>query len=191
MFSKCFQSIIQLPKGTDNQMFRDRGQTLAIYMLPPTVRQPSLNTLTTLSAKNLTYLDLMGSKVYGKIGAGSTGVDKVGEHVRELMMGKTNVTFDVPERLERLARERRFFPSLTIVSVKGSNLSMDVWEFLYPFSSIPFLKKVDASGCDLSGTVHTLSGESGLLVYANVAFPNFSSRFTPARVQTSGLGCST
>lgn len=108
------------------------------------------------------YLDCTGSKkVYGKIGSDWTAGDTLGEHVTELMIGKTNVGFDVPERQ---ARARRFFPKLTIVSVKGSKLAMDVWEFLYPFSSIPFLKKVDASGCDLFGTVHTLSGESGLLV---------------------------
>lgn len=152
-------------------------------MLPSTIRLPPLNTLTTLRANKLTYLDLMGSKkVYGRIGSDWTGGDTLGEHVTELMIGKTNVGFDVPERL---ARKRRFFPNLTIVSVKGSNLAMDVWEFLYPFSSIRFLKKVDASGCDLFGTVHTLSGESGSVVQWKCCSTCECRLFTPARVQTS------
>ena len=158
-------------------------------MLPSTIRLPPLNTLTTLRAKELKYLDFTDSeKVYGKIGRDWTGDDILGEHVTELRIGKTKVTFDVPERL---ARERRFFPNLAIVSVKGSNLAMDVWEFLYPFSSIRFLKKVDASGCDLFGTVHTLSGESGSLVQCKCCSTCECRVFSPARVQTSSLGCST
>ena len=160
-------------------------------MLLPTVHQPSLNTLTltTLRAKKLKYLDPMGSKkVYGKIGSDWTGGDTLGQYVTELMIGKTNVGFDVPEIL---ARERRFLPNLTIVSVKGSKLAMDVWKFLYPFSSIRFLKKVDASGCDLSGAVHTLYGESGSLVQWKFCSTCECRVFTPARVPTSSLGCST
>ncbi|CAK8995293.1 unnamed protein product [Durusdinium trenchii] len=72
-----------------------------------------------------------------------------GQKLLELVLYNTAVQFDIKPPFDQAP-----FPELAKLDVTGCNLSMDVWDFLFPFANTSYkLAEVRAAKCDLYGTV--------------------------------------
>ena len=104
-------------------------------------------------APNLQYLHLPHTKVTGELDD-RCGKKGFGRKLKELNLHHTRVTFNMkPARQEEAP-----LPRLSQLDVTAVNLSMNVWDFLYPLAKWGYyLSEVNADSCNLFGELQGIS----------------------------------
>eukprot|EP00438_Fugacium_kawagutii_P007820 Skav212599 [mRNA] locus=scaffold2176:18908:21782:- [translate_table: standard] len=105
------------------------------------------------SSENLMYLHLSRTQVSGTVG--NPGSNE-GQKLKELVLSNSKVKFQM-----KAIPKKAPFPDLSTLDVTGCNLSMDVWEFLFPFAELTYtLSQVRAANCSLSGDLQGIYATS-------------------------------
>ena len=98
------------------------------------------------NCKKLVYLHLSQTKVGGYVRDPEAGE---GKDLKEMVLVSSGVKFEMNKPAMGTPAP---FPNLTTLDVTKCNLSMDVWDFLYPFAKSSYhLAEVKARNCSLSG----------------------------------------
>ena len=127
----------------------------------------------------MVYLYLGGEGFRGKIE--DPWRDGLGRNLKELCLKKTGVKFNVPKRqvnIDTLKLPMEDWPvpfyRLSKLDVSGTNLSMDVWDFLHPLANNYYLSEVRARGCSLSGEVRGIFSADNSPLYWQVKLLDLS-----------------
>ena len=118
----------------------------------------------------MVYLHLEGEGFHGTVA--DQWREGVGAKLKELVLRNTKVEFNMskrkPKTRKTVERPEPPFPKLAKLDVSGTELSMDVWDFLDPLADNYYLSEVRARGCGLSGQVPGIFSADNFPLYWQV-----------------------
>lgn len=118
------------------------------------------------------YLHLEGEGFHGTVADQWRNGVGPGAKLKELVLRNTKVEFNMskrkPKTRETVERPEPPFPKLAKLDVSGTELSMDVWDFLDPLADNYYLSEVRARGCGLSGQVPGIFSADNFPLYWQV-----------------------